>query len=375
LEQRCKIQFAKLVVFFESDENDFANSKDSFLNIQTTMTAKIKASVLHGVKDLRLSTVEIHPPGANELQVSIRSTGICGSDLHYYSHFRLGDILVREPMILGHESAGIVIAVGSELQNEWRAGDKVALEVGIPCGKDTCELCKGGNGERYNVCQSMRFRSSAKSYPHLQGTLQERVNHPGVFCHRLPEGMDSSLSGGALAEPLAVAVHANKRAGLEVDKTILVLGAGPVGLLVSAIAKISGAKEVVIADIDGARLEFATGRGFADKAYLIERPSQGPKDVKEALDIAQAIRSKMGLKDLPMSYDAVFECTGVEACLQAAIYACLSTIHLNSTDFYTVHEASRKDHAHWNGHSHPDDSHLYGCSSGSGPHRRISLHE
>lgn len=120
----------------------------------------------------------IDPPGPAELQIAIRSTGICGSDLHYYHDFRNGDIIVKEPLILGHESAGMVIGVGSHV-TDFTIGDRVALELGIPCTQ--CSRCLEG---RYNICPSLRFRSSAKSFPHDQGTLQEKLNHPAVWCHK-----------------------------------------------------------------------------------------------------------------------------------------------------------------------------------------------
>jgi L-iditol 2-dehydrogenase len=138
----------------------------------------IRASVLHGAKDLRIENRSLLPPSPTELQISIRSTGLCGSDLHYYRHYRNGDIIVREPMSLGHESAGVVVGVGSEVSN-FKIGDKVALEVGQPC--ENCDRCKEG---RYNICKGMKFRSSAKAFPHAQGTLQDRINHPAAWCHK-----------------------------------------------------------------------------------------------------------------------------------------------------------------------------------------------
>lgn len=120
----------------------------------------------------------LEPPGPDEVQVAVEATGLCGSDLHYFNHYRNGDILVQEPLTLGHESSGTVHAVGSQVTH-LRAGDKVALEVGLPCTQ--CDLCQEG---RYNICKSLRFRSSAKSFPHFQGTLQERINHPAKFCYK-----------------------------------------------------------------------------------------------------------------------------------------------------------------------------------------------
>lgn len=126
-------------------------------------------------------TRSLSPPGPAEVQVAVRSTGLCGSDLHYYRHYRNGDIIVREPMSLGHESAGVVMAVGSDVEKsqKLKVGDKVALEVGQPC--EQCDRCKEG---RYNICKEMKFRSSAKAFPHAQGTLQDRINHPAAWCHK-----------------------------------------------------------------------------------------------------------------------------------------------------------------------------------------------
>ena len=142
------------------------------------MSKTYLASVLHGARDLRLEKRQLEGPQPGELQIEIRATGICGSDLHYYQHYRNGDIVVQEPLSLGHESAGIVSEVGSHVEG-FRVGDHVALEVGVPCG--SCDRCKEG---RYNLCKEMRFRSSGKSFPHFQGTLQQRINHPTAFCHK-----------------------------------------------------------------------------------------------------------------------------------------------------------------------------------------------
>ena len=136
------------------------------------------ASVLYGAKDLRLEQRELEIPQSGELQIEIRATGLCGSDLHYYQHYRNGDIHIQEPLTLGHESSGVVVKVGPHVE-DFHVGDRVALEVGVPCG--SCARCDEG---RYNLCKEMRFRSSGKSMPHFQGTLQQRINHPAKFCHK-----------------------------------------------------------------------------------------------------------------------------------------------------------------------------------------------
>ena len=241
------------------------------------------------------------PPEKDELQIRIASTGLCGSDLHYYSHFRNGDILVREPLSLGHESSGIITAVGSDV-SDFKEGDKVALEVGLPC--EHCQRCREG---RYNLCKDMRFRSSGKSFPHFQGTLQERINHPAKWCYHLPE--DISLDVGGLLEPVGVALHAFRRSLMPMGATLLVFGAGAVGLLCAAVAKLRGGGKVVIADIDAGRLEHAVKNGFAHSSYTV--PMRKGKDIDESLAIAKETASEIGEVEDIGEFDVTFECTGV----------------------------------------------------------------
>ena len=193
-----------------------------------------------------------------------------------------------------------------------KAGDKVALEVGLPCGQ--CARCKE---DRYNLCKEMRFRSSGKSFPHFQGTLQERINQSAEWCYKLPE--DVSLDVGALLEPLGVALHGFRRSHMQQGATVLVFGAGAVGLLCAAVAKLKGAGKVIIADIDAGRLEFAVKNGFAHNSYTV--PMRRGKDTDESLAIAKETAAEVGKVDDVGEVDTVFECTGVPSCVQAAIYA------------------------------------------------------
>ncbi|KAL6874635.1 GroES-like protein [Trichoderma longibrachiatum] len=275
----------------------------------------VKASVLHGERDLRLEERSLPAPSTDEVQVAVQSTGLCGSDLHYFGHFRNGDILVREPLTLGHESSGTIVAVGDGVAN-LKPGDRVALEVGLPC--ENCEFCNSG---RYNICRGMKFRSSAKAFPHMQGTLQERINHPARWVHKLPESMPLDL--GALIEPLSVAMHAHRRANLASESTVLVFGAGAVGLLSAAVSKANGASAVVVADIQKDRVDFAVANGFADAGFVV--PLARPQTVDEKLAYAQEVAEQArGVKvngEEVGEFGAVYECTGVETCLQSAIYA------------------------------------------------------
>ncbi|OAA35413.1 sorbitol dehydrogenase [Metarhizium rileyi] len=275
----------------------------------------VKASVLHGAKDLRIEDRDLPAPAADQVQVAVQSTGLCGSDLHYYNHYRNGDIIVREPLTLGHESSGTVVAVGSAVTT-LAPGDRVALEVGQPC--EDCEYCQRG---RYNICRGMRFRSSAKAIPHAQGTLQERINHPARWCHKLPSQL--SLDLGAVIEPLSVAMHARNRASLPSASTVLVFGAGAVGLLAAAVSKADGAAAVIIADIQEDRVDFAVANGYADAGFVV--PMARPQTIEEKLAYAQDVAGQ--IKEVQVNgkpvgeFSAVYECTGVETCTQTSIYA------------------------------------------------------
>jgi len=278
------------------------------------MSTQIKASVLHAAKDLRIESRKVPSPGPDEIQIQIASTGLCGSDLHYYSHFRNGDILVREPLSLGHESAGVVAAVGLQIQ-DFAPGDRVTMEVGLPC--EQCQRCKQG---RYNICKDVRFRSSGKAFPHFQGTLQERINHPAKWCYKLP--VEVSFDVGALLEPLGVALHAFRRSLMPENATVVVFGAGAIGLLCAAVAKLRGAHKVIIADIDAGRVQFAVDNAFAQYGYTV--PMRRGKDIDESLAIAKETALEIGKVDGVGEVDVVFECTGVPSCVQAGIYVSLS---------------------------------------------------
>ncbi|KAL2855685.1 chaperonin 10-like protein [Aspergillus pseudodeflectus] len=278
-----------------------------------------KGQYLHGPKTLILEERSLSAPAPDEVQIAIRSTTLCGSDVHYYTYNRNGSIQVKEPLCGGHEAAGEIVAVGSNIAeaNGLRVGDHVAIESGVACSD--CTKCARG---QYNVCPKLRFRSSGASFPHFQGTLQEYVNHPAKWCHKLPESL--SFDDGALLEPLSVCIHAVRKARMAKGDTCLVFGAGAVGLLSAAVAKIEFEGQVVIADIDGGRVDFAVKQGFADVGYVVT-PKSG-ETVEAKFAIARRVAEDIGKLEWPAGgpvgrFDAVLECTGVESCVQASIYA------------------------------------------------------
>lgn len=268
--------------------------------------------VLHGAKDMRVEQRTIKAPREGEAQVQIVATGLCGSDLHYYVHGRNGDFVLQSPLVLGHEAAGIVTAVGYGVTSV-KVGQRVAIEAGVYCKE--CNYCLDG---RYNLCQNMRFCSSAKTFPHLDGTLQGKMNHRADLLHPLPDGC--TFEQGALAEPLSVVLHANRRAGLRKGQSVLVLGAGAVGLLACALSKALGASRITAIDIVQGRLDFAHSVGFATDVYCLPR-GERPRTSEEGL--AKAKQTALdALEDLeaPEGYDVVFECTGVESCIQMGVF-------------------------------------------------------
>ncbi|KAF3002214.1 hypothetical protein E8E14_001700 [Neopestalotiopsis sp. 37M] len=291
-------------------------------------TTKTEGLYLHGPKVLELESRDLEAPQPDEIQIAIRSTTICGSDLHYFSHFRNGDITVKEPLCLGHESAGEITALGSEVHKNHphlQEGQLVAVECGVPCGE--CDVCKL---KRYNICPQLRFRSSGSKFPHYQGTLQKKINHPAQWVHKLPDALDCEI--GALLEPLAVAVQAvdkaEKFALPSVHEDCLVFGAGAVGLLCCLAARAAGWKRIVIADIDQQRLLFAVENGFADAAYLVKRPKA--LDPTNKMAVAKETAEQIARMDWPDTgsrvgrLQVVFECTGVQSCIQTSFYATVS---------------------------------------------------
>ncbi|KAF8695233.1 hypothetical protein AX14_001852 [Amanita brunnescens Koide BX004] len=277
---------------------------------------KTTAAVLRGPKDLAIEERTLYRPPPGSCQLKVVATGLCGSDLHYYKHGRNGDFAVRAPLVLGHESAGIITQVGPEV-SQFKPGQRVAIECGIKCRK--CDFCLKG---RYNLCRNMRFCSSASVYPHQDGTLQRIMNHPAHVLHPIPDNV--SYEQAALAEPLSVLIHASRRAQITEGQTVLVFGVGTIGILACAIAKAHNAARVVAIDINQTRLDFAVSNGFASQTYCLARtePAKSPDDqLRHAKELAQQALSHFGE---PQGFDVVFECTGAESAIQMSINAAMA---------------------------------------------------
>ena len=213
------------------------------------MAEKIRAFVLHKVDDLRMDRVEMPTLKSDQALVKIKAVGICGSDIHYYRHGRIGPFILRKPMILGHECAGEVVKVGSEVTNV-KAGDRVVIEPGVPCRK--CWYCRHG---RYNKCAQVVFMAT----PPYDGSLVEYIAHPSDYLFKMPDSM--SFQEGSLVEPLSVGIHAVRRSGLYPAASVAVLGAGPIGLVTLEMVKAVGAGPVIMVDVVPNRLSLAKKMG------------------------------------------------------------------------------------------------------------------
>jgi L-idonate 5-dehydrogenase len=256
----------------------------------------MRAVVIHAAKDLRLDPVSVGQPGASEVRVRIERGGICGSDLHYYQHGCIGTIVLKQPMTLGHEVAGIIEATGAGVTTV-KAGDHVALSPSRPCGH--CRFCQGG---RQMHCLNMRFYGSAMPFPHIQGAFQEAIIADATQCHIMPNGISSG--DAALCEPFAVCLHAVRRAGDVFGRRVLITGAGPIGILCVIAAKLAGAAEVAVTDISDTPLAHARAFG----AGITLNTAQNPDALKPYA------RDKG-------AFDVLLECSGSERALTGAFDA------------------------------------------------------
>jgi L-iditol 2-dehydrogenase len=223
--------------------------------------------------------------GERDVLVEVRSVGVCGSDVHYYEHGRIGSFVVERPLVLGHEVSGVVVDRGSRAAKH-PVGRRVALEPGVPCGR--CFECRHG---RYNLCSDVRFFAT----PPIDGAFSRYVAIHEDYAFALPDEL--SYDAGALLEPLSVGVWACRKGGVGLGDRVLVTGAGPIGNLAMQAARAAGATTVVVADVNRDRLARAAEAG-----------------AKQTIDV-----SERGLTPDDGPFDVLLECTGSEALTSDAI--------------------------------------------------------
>ncbi len=253
----------------------------------------MRALVIHKAKDMRLEERQVSNPGKGQIKIKVAAGGICGSDLHYYHHGGFGSIRLKEPMVPGHEFSGYVEQLGEGV-TDFKVGELVAVSPSRPCGN--CEYC---NKALHNHCLHMRFYGSAMPFPHIQGGFQEALIVDASQCVNA-----AGLTAGeaAMAEPFAVGLHATRRAGQLLGKSVLITGCGPIGVLAAVAARRAGAAEVVITDLVSNTLKFAKLAGVDQAINMVENPE--------------------GLKPYTAGkgmFDVLYECTGSPQALADAI--------------------------------------------------------
>ncbi len=257
------------------------------------MTGNVIAATLFSPEDLRMVERPLEPLASGMVRVRFGAGGICGSDLHYFRHARTGDFVVTSPLVLGHEVAGEIVEMNAAASG-LAIGDRVAVNPSRWCGH--CARCTEG---RANLCENIYFMGSASRTPHMQGGFASVFDATPAQCVKVPRHV--GYQAAALAEPLAVSLHAVARAGAIADRNVILFGAGPIGLLTMLAARVKGCGGITVVDIAAAPLAFATRLG-ADQTIDL---SGGDAELKALA------------ADRP--FDIAFEISGTAAGLTAAI--------------------------------------------------------
>jgi L-iditol 2-dehydrogenase len=251
----------------------------------------MKAAVMHRPFDVRLEERPTPRPREDEVLIKVMVVGVCGSDVHYYEHGKIGRYVVEKPLLLGHECSGEIVAVGEQV-SRFAPGDRVAVEPGVACGR--CESCKSG---RYNLCPDVRFLAT----PPIDGAFAQYIAIREDFVFPIPKGL--TFERAAMNEPFSVGLHAVRRAGLKKGDTVSIMGMGPVGLLAVVAARACGAEKIIVSDIEPLRMEAALKLGAS---YAVHAGQE---------NAAEAIRRLTGGEGV----DAAIETAGNPNALQSAL--------------------------------------------------------
>jgi L-iditol 2-dehydrogenase len=249
----------------------------------------MRAAVLYGRGDLRVEEVPVPVPGPSDVLVRVHACGICASDVHYLEHGRIGRYVVDRPLILGHEVAGEIVAIGSEVVTRV-IGQRVAIEPGVSCGR--CDRCKAG---RYNLCPDVRFFAT----PPIDGAMSEYAVIRADFAHPIADHV--TYGAAAMCEPLSVAAHCAERTSLRPGDDVVVHGCGPIGLMAIVAARHRGARTVIATDVIERRLAVAASFGAI------------AEDVSAA-DLVAVVGSLTGGRGV----DVIIDTSGVRSVIEAA---------------------------------------------------------
>ena len=208
-----------------------------------------RAAYMTDIRKMEIRNIPYPELGDDEVVVKMEYVGICGSDVHYYEKGRIGSFVVNSDFILGHEGAGTIVSIGKNVTSH-KVGDRVALEPGIPCGH--CYYCKTGN---YHLCPDVRFLAT----PPYDGCFRNFISYPADMAFTLPSNVSSKE--GSLVEPLAVGLHAVEQGDVKLGDSIVILGAGCIGLMTLLASKARGASDITVVDVMDNRLDKAKEMG------------------------------------------------------------------------------------------------------------------
>lgn len=268
-------------------------SKHSQVTRQDKLPLTMKAAVMDKPGSIVIKEVPVPEVGDHEVLVQVMAVGVCGSDLHYYEHGRIGRFVVEKPIILGHECAGVIVAAGDKVTKAV-IGDRVAVEPGVTCGH--CSACKAG---RYNLCPDVQFLAT----PPVDGAFVQYLAIREDMVFRIPDHL--SFEEAALNEPFSVGIHAAKRSRLQAGETVAIMGMGPVGLMAVAAAKSHGASRIIVTDLEEVRLEAALRLGATHAINI--RKEDAVETIKQLTDGA--------------GVDVAWETAGNPKALQSALYS------------------------------------------------------
>lgn len=250
-------------------------------------TPACTAAVLYAAGELRIESRERPAPGPHEVLVAVSTVGVCGSDVHYYRHGRIGQYVVRAPLVLGHEAAGVVVGLGPHAARH-SLGQRVAMEPGVPCGR--CRQCRAG---RYNLCPHVRFFAT----PPVDGAFISYLTIHEDFAYAVPDGLSDDAA--ALIEPFSVGLWACRKAGVRPGEAVLITGAGPVGLVALQAARCFGASDVTVSDVNPHRLELARQLGASRTVDVRTQP----------------------LTEAGQTVDVLLECSGIPSAVADGVRA------------------------------------------------------
>jgi L-iditol 2-dehydrogenase len=244
------------------------------------MDTMMRASVLTRPRTIELQERPVPKPGPDEVLVRVGSVGVCGSDVHYYEHGRIGSMVVEGPLVLGHEVGGTIVAAGDAV-DPTRVGQRVALEPQRPCRR--CRQCKTG---RLNLCPDMEFFAT----PPVDGAFCDYVSLPADFAHPVPDSLSDAAVG--LLEPLSVGIWANRKGGTAAGSRVFITGAGPIGAVAALASRAMGATDIVVSD-----------------------PVESRRRRITALASARAVDPTAGFDPAEVDADVFLECSGATPAL------------------------------------------------------------